>query len=88
LAPAGLPVFLGLLWSLVGKSFLWPRLLQALLGALSVVLIAWIGARIFGSRVGLAAGLGAAGYGTLIYFDGELLPPTWRFSFSCSPWRL
>jgi len=74
--PPGYPYFLGLLWSLVGKSFLWPRLLQALLGALSVVLIAWIGARIFGSRVGLAAGLGAAGYGTLIYFDGELLPPT------------
>ncbi|HJX64716.1 MAG TPA: tetratricopeptide repeat protein [Polyangia bacterium] len=74
--PPGYPYFLGLIWSLVGQSFLWPRLAQALLGALAVVLTAWIGARSFGSRAGLGAGLAAAGYGMLIYFDGELLPPT------------
>ena len=74
--PPGYPYFLGLLWSLAGKSFLWPRLVQALLGALAVALTAWIGSRVFGPRVGLGAGLAAAGYGMLIYFDGELLPPT------------
>ncbi|MGB8294135.1 MAG: tetratricopeptide repeat protein [Polyangia bacterium] len=74
--PPGYPYFLGGIWWLVGKSFLWPRLVQALLGALTVVLTAWIGARVFGPRVGLGTGLVAAGYGMLIYFDGELLPPT------------
>jgi 4-amino-4-deoxy-L-arabinose transferase-like glycosyltransferase len=74
--PPGYPYFLGLIWSLVGESFLWPRLAQALLGALAVVLTAWIAARVFGPRVGLGAGLAAAGYGMLIYFDGKLLPPT------------
>ena len=74
--PPGYPYFLGLLWSLAGKSFLWPRLVQALLGALAVALTAWIGSRVFGPRVGLGAGLAAAGYGMLIYFDGELLTPT------------
>jgi hypothetical protein len=74
--PPGYPYFLGMIWSLVGKSFLWPRLVQALLGALTVVLTAWIGARVFGRRVGLGVGLAASCYGMLIYFDGELLPPT------------
>ena len=74
--PPGYPYFLGVIWWLVGKSFLWPRLVQALLGALTVVLSAWIGARVFGPRVGLGAGVAAACYGMLIYFDGELLPPT------------
>ena len=74
--PPGYPYFLGVIWWLVGKSFLWPRLVQALLGALTVVLTAWIGARLFKPRVGLGSGLAAAGYGMLIYFDGELLPPT------------
>ncbi|MBI4364564.1 MAG: tetratricopeptide repeat protein, partial [Candidatus Latescibacteria bacterium] len=46
------------------------------LGAGIAVLTAWIGARVFGRRVGLAAGYGAALYGMLIYFDGELLTPT------------
>jgi hypothetical protein len=40
---------------------------------MAAVLTAWIGARQFGSRVGLAAGLIVAFYGILVYFDGELL---------------
>jgi hypothetical protein len=74
--PPGYPYFLGLIWFGLGKSFLGARLVQALLGALTVALTARIGSRVFGPRVGLAAGLAAAGYGMLIYFDGELLPPT------------
>jgi hypothetical protein len=46
------------------------------LGALSVVLLAWIGGRCLGRAVGLAAGAAGAFYGMLVYFDGELLPPT------------
>jgi 4-amino-4-deoxy-L-arabinose transferase-like glycosyltransferase len=46
---------------------------QALFGATSSVLTAWIGARHFGARAGLVAGYIVAFYGMLIYFDGELL---------------
>jgi len=72
--PPGYPYFLGLIyWVAGGANFLAPRLVQAVLGALTAVLTAWIGARQFGRAVGLAAGLAVALYGTLIYFDGELL---------------
>ena len=42
-----------------------PRLLQAILGSAAAALTAWIGARQFGPRVGLAAGIVTACYGTL-----------------------
>lgn len=72
--PPGYPYFLGLIyWSTGGVNFLVPRLVQAALGAFAATLTAWIGARHFGRAVGLAAGLAVALYGTLIYFDGELL---------------
>lgn len=72
--PPGYSYFLALLYSITGPTdLLAPRIVQAVLGAASAVLTAWIGARAFGSRVGLAAGFIVALYGTLIYFDGELL---------------
>lgn len=72
--PPGYPYFLGLIyWAAGGVNFLAPRIVQAVLGALAAVLTAWIGARQFGRAVGIAAGLAVALYGTLIYFDGELL---------------
>ena len=74
--PPGYPYFLALVYALAGPSFLAPRLVQAVLGSLAAVLTYWLGARLFGPRVGLAAGLGAAGYGLLIYYDGELLTPS------------
>ena len=74
--PPGYPCFLGAIWWLVGDSYLAPRLVQAFLGATNVVLIAWIGARLFGRAVGLSSGVAAALYAMLIYFDAELLAPT------------
>jgi 4-amino-4-deoxy-L-arabinose transferase-like glycosyltransferase len=74
--PPGYPCFLGAIWWLVGDSFLAPRLVQACLGAMNVVAIAWLGGRLFGQTVGIASGGAAAIYGMLIYFDGELLTPT------------
>ncbi len=72
--PPGYPYFLGLIyWAVGGVNFLAPRIIQAVLGAFAAVLTAWIGARQFGRAVGIAAGLTVALYGTLIYFDGELL---------------
>ena len=72
--PPGYPYFLGLIyWAAGGVSFLAPRLVQAALGAFAALLTGWIGAKEFGRAVGLTAGLAVALYGTLIYFDGELL---------------
>ena len=72
--PPGYPYFLGFIyWAVGGVSFLAPRIAQSMLGALAAALTAWIGAKQFGRMVGLAAGLIVTLYGTLIYFDGELL---------------
>ncbi|HKW51548.1 MAG TPA: glycosyltransferase family 39 protein, partial [Candidatus Eisenbacteria bacterium] len=72
--PPGYSYFLALVYAITGPTdFFAPRLVQAILGSAAAVLTAWIGARQFGPRVGLAAGAIVALYGTLIYFDGELL---------------
>ena len=72
--PPGYSYFLALLYTITGPTdLLTPRIVQAFLGAAAAVLTAWIGARSFGSRVGLAAGFIVAFYGTLIHFDAELL---------------
>ncbi|HZE19271.1 MAG TPA: tetratricopeptide repeat protein [Candidatus Angelobacter sp.] len=74
--PPGYSYFLSWIYIVLGPGYLGPRVVQALLGAASAVLTAWIGARYFGRRVGLGAGYGVALYGLLIYFDGELLAPS------------
>jgi 4-amino-4-deoxy-L-arabinose transferase-like glycosyltransferase len=74
--PPGYPYFLAAVLWLAGPDFLAIRLVQAILGALTAALTCAIGTRVFGRGVGLAAGLVVAGYGLLVYYDGELLPPT------------
>jgi tetratricopeptide (TPR) repeat protein len=49
---------------------------QFVLGSLNCALILILGSRVLGRRTGLIAGLAAAAYGPMIYFDGELLTPT------------
>ena len=49
---------------------------QAVLGAASCALLAVVGDRLFGRRVGAIAGVVAAIYGPFIYFVGELEPTT------------
>lgn len=69
------PAFLGVLYLLFGADFYVYRLVQFALGSLSVALLYLIGQRVFSPRLALAAGVVAAIYGPLIYFEGELLPP-------------
>lgn len=70
------PWFLGLVLKLSGDSLLAVRIVQALLGTLTVALTYALGRRAFGPREGLLAALFAATYSVLVYFDGELLLPT------------
>jgi tetratricopeptide (TPR) repeat protein len=73
--PPLFPYFLALLIAL-GLGPLGIRLVQFGLGTATAVLIAHLGRRFGGPRVGLFAGLGAALYGPTLFFDGRLLAPT------------
>ena len=52
-----------------------PRYVQVLLGAVSCVLLAFIGRALWGPGTGLIAALCTALYGPAVYFTGSLLPP-------------
>ena len=82
--PPGYSYFMAALYKLIGTSALGIRIAQAILGGFSAAATAWIGARFFGPRVGVAAGSVVALYGTMIYFDGELLTPTLTIALQLS----
>lgn len=75
--------WLASVYSLSGGSFLAPRLLQFILGALTPAMIFLLGRRLFGNAGGVIAGLITAVYPVLIYFEGELLTET-LFTFLCT----
>lgn len=69
------PYFLGLIKLAFPESFYYAsRVVQALIGSLTCVLLFPLGQRLLGPVVGLVGGLMAAVYGPLIYFDARLLP--------------
>lgn len=69
------PLLLAATYSVTDGSWVAPRVIQAILGALTVLLAFFLAARLGGRRAGsLAAGLMAV-YGPAIYLEGELLPP-------------
>jgi tetratricopeptide (TPR) repeat protein len=67
--------FLALLFVTVGNGMLAIYAVQAAVGALSCVLIYWIGKRLFDARAATAAGVIGALYGPLIHFDAQPLVP-------------
>lgn len=68
--------FLAGVMKVTGGGLLAPRIVQAALGALATGLVYFVGRRAFDRRVGFLAGLAAATYWVLLYFDGELLIAT------------
>ncbi len=66
------PYFLGVLYSVAGRSLLLVRLVQAAIGSASCVLVALAAARLISRRAGIAAGLILALYAPAIFFDGLL----------------
>jgi tetratricopeptide (TPR) repeat protein len=74
-APA-YPYLLGLIYRLTGGSYLAPRILQFLLGALSALLTFALARRLLGLLAAALSGLMVALYPILIYFEGELLTET------------
>ena len=70
------PYGLGLVYSITGGSYLVPRAIQFILGALTALLAYAIARRLLGRLAAAVAGLIVALYPVLIYFEGELLTET------------
>jgi 4-amino-4-deoxy-L-arabinose transferase-like glycosyltransferase len=69
------PYVLALVKLVFADSFFYAvRFLQAVMGALSCLLVYRIGRRLFAPGIGAIAAFAAAAYGPLIYFDARLLP--------------
>ena len=75
--PLFYPMFLALLYKLSNFSLLWVKIIQAVLGSVTAVLTYRLGAKIFGSRTGLLAGVMTAVYMPLVFFETELLATGW-----------
>jgi len=77
------PYLLGVTYAIAGRSLLVVRIVQALIGSASCVLLAVAGARLFSPRVGLVAGVMLALYAPAIFFDGLLQKSTLDVFFVC-----
>jgi len=75
------PYFLALVYGLFGPG-LWPvRLVQAMIGSGSCVLLAAGATRFFDRRVGIVTGFFAAAYGPAIFFDAQIQKPVLSMLF-------
>ena len=77
------PYLLGVTYAIAGRSLLVVRIVQALIGSASCVLLALAGVRLFSRRVGLTAGVMLALYAPAIFFDGLLQKSTLDVFFIC-----
>jgi len=69
------PLILGLLYFISGSSILFAKLFWIVVGSLSCVIVYRIAAMLFSDTVGRIAGLTMAFYGTIVFFDTQLLFP-------------
>jgi tetratricopeptide (TPR) repeat protein len=80
--PLFYPLFLSAVYFLSDSSIVLARIVQALLGCVTCVLIYRLGERIFGRSAGILAGLIAAVYGPMVFFETELLAAGWAAFWS------
>ncbi|MHC4335194.1 MAG: tetratricopeptide repeat protein, partial [Planctomycetota bacterium] len=71
------PFFLSIVYFISNSSIVFAKVVQILLGSVTCVLTYLLGKRLFGRRAGIAAGVIAAVYGPLIFFEAELLAAGW-----------
>jgi len=67
------PYFLGILYKLFGHNYFIPRLIQHLIGSLSVILIYFLARKLFNRKVAILSAILSSIYGVLIYYEDELL---------------
>jgi len=77
------PYFLGGVYAIFGRDLLIVRIVQALIGSASCTLLGLAGARLFGRRIGLTAGLALALWSPAIFFDGLLQKSVLDMFFVC-----
>ncbi len=75
------PWFLAGIYKTLGVEPMTPRIVQAVLGAINCCLVYVIGRLAFGALTAAIAGLTAASYWPLLYFDAELLLPVLEIFF-------
>jgi len=71
--PPLLPILLAGIYSVAGHSYAAARVIMALLGAATCVVVMRIARRLFGPREAAIAGIGAAVYPRLVYYSGEIV---------------
>jgi tetratricopeptide (TPR) repeat protein len=77
------PYFLGLMYSIAGRSLMLVRVVQVVIGSCSCVLIGAAASRAFSTRAGLLAGLMLAVYAPAIFLDGLLQKSVLDVFFVC-----
>lgn len=87
------PFFLSLIYRLFGHDLVAARVVQAIIGASSAAAMSGCGWRIGGRSAALWGGLVSALFGTLVFYDGELLIPcllvalsSWSLFCLLAPW--
>ncbi len=77
------PYFLGVVYSIFGRDLLIVRVIQAVIGSASCVLLGLAAARFFSKRVGMIAGLALALWAPAIFFDSLLQKSVLDMFFIC-----
>lgn len=67
------PYFLAMTYAIVGHDYLFPRIIQHVMGIGSILLLYLLSKHVFGIRTAMIAAILASVYPMLIYFEGELL---------------
>ena len=69
----GYPYWLGFLYTVFGQSYIIPRLIQHVLGSISVILLYDLARNIFGRNVAIVSSSLMATYSALIYMEDKFL---------------
>ncbi|MBI3265161.1 MAG: tetratricopeptide repeat protein [Acidobacteria bacterium] len=77
------PYFLGVLYALIGPNLLAIRIIQAVIGSVSCVLVALAGRRLMSPQAGLVAGLVLAVYAPAIFADALIQKSVLDVFFVC-----
>jgi tetratricopeptide (TPR) repeat protein len=73
--PPGYPYFLAAIYRVFGPGYVWPRVMQMLLGLANVVLAFVFARRWYGSAVGLVLAALMACYWIFIFYEGQFSEP-------------
>jgi tetratricopeptide (TPR) repeat protein len=78
------PYLLGVIYAVAGRHLLLVRIVQAIIGSASCVLIGCAAARLFSKRAGIVAGVMLALYAPAVFFDGLLQKSVLDVFFVCA----